>query len=232
MTLDVKITVLEALKPLTTRSFINSGLTISIEKSERGYGGPKPVIAKCCCPLKKWILTIQQYPLFCSAPDGNKSLKSYENMRLQPIRFDKTLISSVFRQPLVGSSRSFLKNPAQNHRILALDFYDFSHAYRLKCVSSLTSHVKGNHKNQTPQRNKTSMINVHWNIRKRTGLEGSDHHCKHRDKLRGQLNKRTGTEGGVSQDKDSGAATPSPHKDEDNFHLSETQAEILGLHAE
>ncbi|KYM85600.1 hypothetical protein ALC53_04539 [Atta colombica] len=29
MTLDVKITVLEALKPLTTRSFTNSGLTIS-----------------------------------------------------------------------------------------------------------------------------------------------------------------------------------------------------------
>ncbi|KYN31610.1 hypothetical protein ALC56_14108 [Trachymyrmex septentrionalis] len=30
---DVKITVIEALKPLTTRSFTNSGLTISIHKS-------------------------------------------------------------------------------------------------------------------------------------------------------------------------------------------------------
>ncbi|KYM81587.1 hypothetical protein ALC53_07974 [Atta colombica] len=32
MTLDVKITVLEALKPLTTRSFTNSGLTINTNR--------------------------------------------------------------------------------------------------------------------------------------------------------------------------------------------------------
>ena len=45
------------------------------EKPEREYNDPKPITAKCCRALllsvKKWMLTIQQYPPFCDTPGGN-----------------------------------------------------------------------------------------------------------------------------------------------------------------